>query len=161
MCISAQTFDHYNCIGQRLEGDMHRSTLRWQYFKCHLLQCTARLWSTTSTSWPTVATHVSAQVNQSAWSHPLVLHLICFISIIWCMWFLCSWAFCALSLWMCGDGTSAGVMQCWQWHWSFFLPYCFPATITACVVYFGDIVLFCWLWGLPTSFNHSIFHHFL
>lgn len=40
---------------------------RWQRFTCHLLQCTASLWSTASTSRPTIETHVSAEPSWTAW----------------------------------------------------------------------------------------------
>ena len=43
------------------------STQRWQHLTYHLLQCTASVWSTASTSWPTIATHVSAKPNRTAW----------------------------------------------------------------------------------------------
>lgn len=46
---------------------MCSSAQRWQRFTCHLPQRTASLWSTASTTRPTIATHVSATPSWTAW----------------------------------------------------------------------------------------------
>lgn len=54
-------------VNARLESCICFSAQRWRHFTCHLLQCTDSLWSTASTSWSTITTHVSAKPNYTSW----------------------------------------------------------------------------------------------
>lgn len=100
------------------------SAQRWQQFTCHLQQCTTSLWSTASTSRPTIATHVSAKPNWTAWRHVTHIFICAFYFCLPFSTLFCSALFHASSTWTCVDCMHqycTSVTQCWHSHCSTYL----------------------------------------
>lgn len=116
------------------------STQRWQHLTCHLLQCAASVWSTASTSRPTIATHVSAKPNRTAWKHVTYmgavywLHSLCRVlqHIVPCFKYLN----------MCG--LHALVLSQWDWV----LTYC--TNFLWVLVGFSVLFCFLFLWSVSS-----------
>lgn len=109
------------------------SVQRWQYITCHLSQCTASLWSTASTSWPTIATHVSAKTKCIPYC--LVLHMDAF-DLYHFHFQLCSRALVV----MWNACTGASETQCWH----LWLNLCKRLPVF--------IILFCWTYNFVLIF---------